>query len=147
MPFLEMIICPQCGKSFLPAPQHVYKNHKGNLVCSWSCANADYKERQERKREARKRAEQRRKEYELFKQERAKAEQNGAEVKRAPRYMKPVCVYTKGGAYIAYYPSLTAAARATGYSVATINQVCNGMYEINGDYTFKYAKRNTEGGA
>lgn len=33
-------VCPVCGKSFVPAPQHVYKIHVGDndrKVCSWTC--------------------------------------------------------------------------------------------------------------
>lgn len=29
--------CPVCGKNFVPAPFHVYKNKKGKLVCSYHC--------------------------------------------------------------------------------------------------------------
>lgn len=28
--------CPICGKTFVPAPFHVYKAN-GRLVCTWSC--------------------------------------------------------------------------------------------------------------
>lgn len=30
--------CPVCGKVFSPAPQHIYKNKKGQKVCSYTCA-------------------------------------------------------------------------------------------------------------
>ena len=30
--------CPVCGKIFTPAPQHIYKNKKGQKVCSYTCA-------------------------------------------------------------------------------------------------------------
>lgn len=31
-------ICPVCGKRFIPAPQHVYKQYKTKKkVCSWTC--------------------------------------------------------------------------------------------------------------
>ena len=30
--------CPVCGKIFVPAPQHIYKNKKGIKVCSYTCA-------------------------------------------------------------------------------------------------------------
>lgn len=30
--------CPICGKTFIPAPEHVYKTGpKGRMVCSWGC--------------------------------------------------------------------------------------------------------------
>ena len=31
--------CPVCGKSFIPYPEHVYKDKRnsGKRVCSWSC--------------------------------------------------------------------------------------------------------------
>ncbi len=35
--FREMI-CPICGKSFIPGAQHIYKSEiDGKLVCTWSC--------------------------------------------------------------------------------------------------------------
>jgi hypothetical protein len=36
--FLERV-CPICGKTFIPAPEHVYKTptRDGHLVCSFSC--------------------------------------------------------------------------------------------------------------
>ncbi len=38
----ETIVCRQCnvcGKKFIPAPQHVYRDRRVNhpMVCSWSC--------------------------------------------------------------------------------------------------------------
>lgn len=30
--------CPKCGKLFVPAPQHMYKDHRG-FYCSWTCYN------------------------------------------------------------------------------------------------------------
>lgn len=30
--------CPRCGKILVPAPYHVYRDHKG-YYCSWSCYN------------------------------------------------------------------------------------------------------------
>lgn len=30
--------CPICGKKFIPAPQHVYRDRRSTkMVCSWSC--------------------------------------------------------------------------------------------------------------
>lgn len=29
-------VCPVCGKSFVPAPYHVYQE-QGKPYCSWSC--------------------------------------------------------------------------------------------------------------
>ena len=31
-------ICARCGKSFLPAVYHIYKDNKG-IYCSWTCYN------------------------------------------------------------------------------------------------------------
>jgi uncharacterized OB-fold protein len=30
--------CPKCGKIFVPAPYHAYKDG-GKLYCSWTCYN------------------------------------------------------------------------------------------------------------
>ena len=35
---LEEYFCPVCGKRFIPAPQHIYKD-KGKIYCSWTCYN------------------------------------------------------------------------------------------------------------
>ena len=32
------VYCSKCGKMFIPAPQHIYKDHKG-IYCSWTCFN------------------------------------------------------------------------------------------------------------
>lgn len=32
------LYCRKCGKLFIPAPQHIYKDHKG-IYCSWTCFN------------------------------------------------------------------------------------------------------------
>lgn len=55
--------CPVCGKSFIPAPYHVYKvlMHRSNkLVCSWACKVAYDKEREEYRRRSIERANEKR---------------------------------------------------------------------------------------
>ena len=44
--------CPQCGKMFVPAPEHAYHNYNGKkLVCSYKCScqsrkdHPDYRKR------------------------------------------------------------------------------------------------------
>lgn len=44
--------CPICGKMYIPAPEHVYRNYNGKrLVCSYTCsiisrkAHPDYRKR------------------------------------------------------------------------------------------------------
>lgn len=36
----HVLICPVCGKEFVPAPMHVYKmpTKEGRRVCTYSCA-------------------------------------------------------------------------------------------------------------
>lgn len=34
---MSEIVCPVCGKIFIPAPFHYYKLKKRKLVCSWNC--------------------------------------------------------------------------------------------------------------
>lgn len=31
-------VCEKCGKVFIPAPYHIYKDEKG-IYCSWTCYN------------------------------------------------------------------------------------------------------------
>lgn len=33
---LTEFFCPICGKLFIPAPQHIYKEN-GKVYCSWTC--------------------------------------------------------------------------------------------------------------
>ncbi len=35
---MKDVICRKCGKMFLPAPEHIYRDIKG-LYCSWHCFN------------------------------------------------------------------------------------------------------------
>ena len=44
--------CPICGKMYIPAPEHVYRNYNGKkLVCSYKCScqsrkdHPDYRKR------------------------------------------------------------------------------------------------------
>ena len=37
--------CPICGKMYIPAPEHVYRNYNGiKLVCSYKCSCQSRKE-------------------------------------------------------------------------------------------------------
>ena len=37
--------CPICGKMYIPAPEHVYRNYNGQkMVCSYACSCQSRKE-------------------------------------------------------------------------------------------------------
>ena len=37
--------CPICGKMYIPAPEHVYRNYNGKkMVCSYKCSVISRKE-------------------------------------------------------------------------------------------------------
>ena len=37
--------CPICGKMYIPAPEHVYRNYNGKkMVCSYACSCRSRKE-------------------------------------------------------------------------------------------------------
>ena len=37
--------CPICGKMYIPAPEHVYRNYNGKkIVCSYACSCQSRKE-------------------------------------------------------------------------------------------------------
>ena len=36
---MEERTCPICGKVFIPAPFHVYKDGHGKYYCTWGCFN------------------------------------------------------------------------------------------------------------
>ena len=36
--FLSEIKCAKCGKKFIPAPQHRFREH-GKYYCKWTCYN------------------------------------------------------------------------------------------------------------
>ena len=48
----DEIRCPRCGKMFIPAPLHVYKDDKG-IYCSWSCYNKTPPKKVRKKRPSR----------------------------------------------------------------------------------------------
>ena len=40
--------CPICGKMYIPAPEHVYRNYNGKkMVCSYACSCQSRKEHPE----------------------------------------------------------------------------------------------------
>ena len=49
----KSVKCPICGKSFVPAPYHVYKMFiKGSYryLCSWSCYRKAEREKENKKK-------------------------------------------------------------------------------------------------
>ena len=40
-------VCPVCGKTYIPAPFHIYKV-AGRKVCSYSCSLQNVKNKQEK---------------------------------------------------------------------------------------------------
>lgn len=46
------LICPVCGKGFVPAAEHVYRTDDGKPVCSWHCL-CDYRRRRSKTHGAR----------------------------------------------------------------------------------------------
>lgn len=43
------LVCPVCGKTFVPAVMHVYRTEEGRPVCTWGCLCA-YRNRRGGKR-------------------------------------------------------------------------------------------------
>ena len=35
---IKEVLCRKCGKNFVPAPLHIYRDEKGTY-CSWTCYN------------------------------------------------------------------------------------------------------------
>jgi hypothetical protein len=55
---MEVVKCPVCGKSFIPAPEHIYKawiKGKAKPLCGWNCLRK-LERAIEAKKEAKKRA-------------------------------------------------------------------------------------------
>lgn len=48
--FIRLETCPICGKTFVPAAQHIYRVN-GRLVCTWGCQRKVEKEKKARKNE------------------------------------------------------------------------------------------------
>lgn len=62
--FGETVKCPICGKTFVPAPQHIYKfTDKGRIksVCSWGCMRAHEKKIEQEKEEQKKKRKEKQK--------------------------------------------------------------------------------------
>ena len=57
-------VCPICGKTFIPAPCHIYRTseykHKGKPLCSYSCRLAYEREREEHRAKIMKEANEKR---------------------------------------------------------------------------------------
>lgn len=137
--FFEPITCKQCGKSFVPAPQHVYKNQNGAFVCSYHCANESYKQKQQKKLERQERERQRIQAYAERQNARRRAERASKKTERHhDSKKKAVSVYTKGGEFIETYESITEASKATGYSTTFISRVCKGENRTSGEITFRF---------
>ena len=47
--YIRVLVCPVCGKKFVPASMHIYKVQT-NLVCSWGCQRKVEKEQEARKK-------------------------------------------------------------------------------------------------
>ena len=143
--YFDPSICPICGKSFCPAPEHSLTDCKGNFVCSCHCSTVAYERRYGGKkiddeRQIEKEREQYRERY-----WRDRREAGGEKVERKPRFMRPVCVIRKDdGVIMARYPSVKAAAEATGFYPSTVSQICSGTQTTVGVYTFRYAENGDE---
>ena len=50
---MELVRCPMCGKSFIPAPEHIYKAPiKGRVkyLCGWNCLRKLEREKEAKKK-------------------------------------------------------------------------------------------------
>ncbi len=36
--FIKTAICAKCGREFIPAPQHIFRDSR-NWYCKWTCYN------------------------------------------------------------------------------------------------------------
>ena len=107
--------CACCGKTFIPAPYHIYKKaHNGHVIyfCSYTCYNKG-----ETKRNLR------------------SENHNGGRKRRI------VLQYTKDGEFIKEYPSIKEAVRETGISESTISNVCRGLQKPH-KFIFKFKERS-----
>lgn len=57
---MRLLVCPVCGKKFIPAPMHIYKV-QNCFVCSWGCQRKFEKEQEARKKKVRKNGDKQRK--------------------------------------------------------------------------------------
>ena len=122
--------CPICGEAFYPAADHKLTDGHGNLVCTPHCSTVAWKRNKEKREQA---------------AERAKLRQEKDNERRRKKYgenvkhnKKAVELCDNDGNVINRFPSISATARETGYSVSTISRVCSGDISIVADYTFRY---------
>ena len=93
--------CACCGRTFIPAPYHIYKKtYSGHVVyfCSYTCYNKGATKKNIRREN-----------------------HNGGRPKRA------VLQYTKDGEFIKEYPSIKDAVLETGIAESTIYNGCRGV--------------------
>lgn len=131
--------CPECGKIFMPAPQHAYKDDR-ELFCSWHCINARHK-RKEAERQAKiakktaesiKRSEEKRAERDLKKTKKTKA-----------LYTKPkygyVLQFTIDGEFVASYRTTKEAALKVDTCGSNIARCARGETKQAAGYVWRYA--------
>lgn len=111
--------CHQCGKKFIPAPYHVYRDNS-YIYCSYNC----------------KRNHDKRNVYSKKK--------NDEEFETKPHYnAKPVDCFSLDGKYIKTYPSAGEAARILNPAnqkkmAQTIRNCCNGTTKTSCGFTWRF---------
>lgn len=151
----RLSICSECGKHFVPAPEHRYKK-SGHIFCSWHCINA-YNKRVEENNRAKmqaineRRREQRLLQHKLYREKQAKkkavkdkiAEFECDTPPNRSGASKPVLQFTKDGEFIARYESIGKAASAVGVTPSSITRCCRDQYRNTtaGGYMFKYDEK------
>lgn len=138
----RLYICAECGKHFIPAPEHAYKNKNG-MFCSWHCNNANQKKIDASENAKRKASLKKQRERDLIKRQRAikKREQEKAALDMIAQFTlkdattkpkghacKPVLQFDLNGNFVARHDSIYAASKSVGKSYSTLSKCMSPSY-------------------
>jgi hypothetical protein len=152
----RLYICAECGKHFIPAPEHAYKNKNG-MFCSWHCNNANQKKIDDSENAKRKASLKKQRERDLIKRQRAikKREQEKAALDMIAQFTlkdattkprgnasKAVLQFDMDGNFIKRHTSLRNAADSLGKGCSALSKCLSGNYRNQsfGGFLWRYEK-------
>lgn len=148
-PSLTLHTCPECGKKFIPAPQHVYRDGKGQFLCSWSCTDRRYKRVESEKAAKKENAKKKMKKTVSEKKKsvaesKKKIDQYRVEEKheRPHNARKAVLQFDMDGNFIKRHNSVRDAANSIGKGCSTLSKCLSENYRNQsfGGFLWRYEK-------
>lgn len=144
----KVIECPECGKNFVPATQHRYRDEGGRLLCSWGCTNRRFKRLEAQKEAEKENAKQKMEKYMSEKNKpiveaKKKVDQFVEEEhEMAHSASKAVLQFDMAGNFIKRHNSIRSAANSLGKGCSTLSKCLSGKYRNQsfGGFLWRYEK-------